>query len=299
MDTLDAINAFLRVAELGSFTEAAQSLGRPKSAVSQAVSRLESRLNTQLLYRTTRRVQLTHDGQSYYDRARDLVSDLDDMNTMFQSSPRALSGTLRVDLPVALAQRLVVPNLPNFLATHPAVNIELSSTDRRVDVVAEGFDCVLRVGLLSDSSLVARHVGDMTMVNLASPDYLARFGVPQTLDDLAHHHMVHYVSAIGAKPYGFEYRDGDTYRTVEVGGRVVVNNTIAFQSAVRAGLGIVQSPLIGAREDLAAGVLVEILPRYQAEPLPVSLIYPRRRHQARRVRAFMDWLAALVAADLV
>ena len=294
----EAIAAFIRVAELGSFTQAALSLGLPKSSVSQAISQLEARLQTQLLYRTTRRVQLTRDGQTYYERARDLLSDLDDMDAMFQSSPASLSGSLRVDMPIALAQNLVIPHLPQFLDLHPGLDIELSSTDRRVDVVAEGFDCVLRIGLLADSALMVRSLGQMTMVNVASPAYLARFGTPLSLDDLAHHQMVHYVSTIGARPYGFEYRDGDGYATRDVPGRVVVNNTLSFQGAVRAGLGLIQCPRSGVAAELVSGVLVEILPAFEAEPLPVSLIYPRRRHQARRVRAFMDWLAEIVQVHL-
>lgn len=298
MNYLDAVATFVRVAELGSFTAAADSLGTPKSRVSQAVAQLETRLRTQLLYRTTRKVQLTHDGQTFYERARDLLSDVEEIDTLFQQTPASLSGTLRVDVPVALAQGLIIPRLPEFLDQHPALNVELSSTDRRVDVIAEGFDCVLRVGLLSDSALMVRPLGVMTMVNVAAPAYLDRLGAPQTLDDLAHHQMVHYVSTMGARPFGFEYRDGDGYRTLDVPGKIFVNNTLAFQGAARAGLGFIQCPRSGAVRDLEAGVLVEILPQYEAEPLPVSLIYPRRRHQARRVRAFMDWLAEVVRGYL-
>ncbi|MGN6422113.1 MAG: LysR family transcriptional regulator [Asticcacaulis sp.] len=294
MNPLSAAKAFVRVVELGGFTAAASDLGLPKSSVSQAVAQLEARLQTQLLYRTTRRVQLTHDGAAYYERARDLLSDLDDMDTMFLQTPAALSGSLRVDMPVVLAQNVVIPRLPEFLDAHPALSVELSSTDRRVDVVAEGFDCVLRVGLLSDSALMTRRLGEMRMINVATPAYIAQHGLPQSLDDLKTHRMVHYVSSMGARPYGFEYRDGDTWRTLDMPGRITVNNTLAFQAAMRAGLGLIQCPRTGVADDLRAGRLIEILPQYEAEPLPVSLIWPRRRHQARRVRAFMDWLSAAI-----
>lgn len=294
MDRLETLAAFVRVAELSSFTQAAASLGLPKSAVSSAVAALEARLGTQLLYRTTRRVQLTHDGHAFYERARDLLSDARDMDAMFQQTPATLTGTLRVDMPVSTARTMIMPRLSEFLSQHPGLSLELSCTDRYVDVVAEGFDCVLRVGLLADSGLVARHIGDMTMVNVASADYVARCGMPMTLDDLDHHHMVHYVSQLGGKPYGFEYRDGHEYRTRDVPGRLYVNSTESFHAAVLAGLGIIQSPRAGLIGSLADGSLVQILPQYEAEPLPVSLIYPRRRHQARRVRAFMDWVAAIM-----
>ncbi len=298
MNRLDAITAFVRVAELNSFTAAAASLGLPKSSVSAAVLQLEAHLKVQLLYRTTRKVQLTHDGHAYYDRAREMITDLEDMDTMFQHTPDELRGSLRVDMPVSTARNMVIPRLAEFLDRHPGLEIELSCTDRRVDVVAEGFDCVLRAGTLGDSALMARTLGVMPMLNLASPAYLARFGTPQLLDDLQHHRLVHYVMQLGARPDGFEYWDGAAYRMHRVGGVVTVNNTVAYQSAVLSGLGIVQAPEAGVRDQLADGSLIAILPQYRAEPLPVTLVYPRRRHQARRVRAFMDWMAEIMAEHL-
>lgn len=298
MNRLDAMTTFVRVAELQSFTAAAASLGIPKSSASSAVAQLEAHLKTQLLYRTTRRIQLTHDGQAYYERCRDLLSDFDDVDGMFERTPSALTGSLRVDMPVSLARGHIIPRLPEFFDRHPGLDIELSCTDRRVDVVAEGFDCVIRVGMLADSGLVARPLGEMRMGNYASPAYLAAFGEPKTLDDLPHHRLIHYASTLGSRPFGFEYRDGDAYRTVDMPGRITVNNTEAFQAAAAAGLGLFQSPRTGNRGRVASGDLVEILKAYEAEPLPVSLIYPRRRHQARRVRAFMDWIAAVIETYL-
>lgn len=294
MNRLEAMTTFVRVAELQSFTAAAASLGLPKSSASAAVAQLEAHLKTQLLYRTTRKVQLTHDGQAYYERCRDLLSDFDDVDAMFEQTPSALTGSLRIDMPVSMARNFVVPRLPQFLDRHPGVDIELSCTDRRVDVIAEGFDCVIRVGWLADSGLVARSLGELRMGNYASPAYLKTFGEPKTLDDLSRHRLIHYAATLGSRPFGFEYRDGDTYRTVDMAGRITVNNTEAFQAAALAGLGLLQSPRTGNRH-VESGAMVEILPAYEAEPLPVSLVYPRRRHQARRVRAFMDWMAEIMA----
>ncbi|MBW8734581.1 MAG: LysR family transcriptional regulator [Asticcacaulis sp.] len=293
MNHLDAILAFARVAELNSFTAAAASLGLTKSSVSAAVQQLEARLKVQLFYRTTRRVQLTHDGQAYYERAREMLADLDDMDSMFQTA-KSLTGTLRVDMSVAAARNHVIPRLPEFLDRHPGLSIELSSTDRRVDVVAEGFDCVLRVGAVVDSTLVARPLGVMQMVNVAARSYLERFGVPETLEDLSRHRLIHYSLQFGAKPHSFEYWDGTEYRVIDMDGVITVNNTEAYHAALMAGLGINQSPSSSVRARLADGSLVEVLPQYRAEPLPVTLIYPRRRHQARRVRVFMDWLADIL-----
>ncbi|MEY4767203.1 MAG: hypothetical protein RI907_3876, partial [Pseudomonadota bacterium] len=189
MDTLqpDTLRVFVRVAELASFTQAASSLGLPKASASMAVQRLEARLGTRLFHRTTRRVQLTPDGQAFYERSKDLLADLDEMQTLFHPASGGLRGRLRVDMPMRIAHEVVMPELPTFLAQHPELNLELSSTDRRVDLVREGFDCVLRVGGLGDSSLVARPVGQAAMVNLASPAYLARHGEPRALADLARH----------------------------------------------------------------------------------------------------------------
>ena len=296
MNRVEAMSLFVRVAELQSFTAAALSLGLPKSSASQAVSQLEAHLKVQLLYRTTRKVQLTHDGHAYYERCREVLAELDELDTMF-SHTGDLTGALRVDMPVSLARNFLVPRLPEFMNRHPGLEIELSCTDRRVDVVAEGFDCVIRVGALADSTLMMRQLGLMRMANYASPAYLARRGEPRTLNDLKDHHLIHYALTLGSRPFGFEYRDGDEYKVVDMPGRITVNNTEAFSAAALAGLGILQSPRTGNRHHVAEGRLVEILPQYEAEPLPVSLVYPRRRHQARRVRAFMDWVSEIITRD--
>ena len=293
MNRLEAMTAFVRVAELQSFTAAATSLGLPKSSASQAVSQLEAHLRVQLLYRTTRKVQLTHDGQAYYERCREVLAELDELDSMFEQKSD-LTGSLRVDMPVSMARNFLVPRLPEFLGQHPGLDIELSCTDRRVDVVAEGFDCVIRVGALADSTLMARPLGLLIMGNYASPAYLARQGEPKTLGDLADHRLIHYALHLGSRPYGFEYLEDGVYKTVDMPGRITVNNTEAFQAAALAGLGLLQAPRTGNHRHVADGALMEILPQYQAEPLPVALVYPRRRHQARRVRAFMDWVTEIM-----
>ncbi len=290
MDRLDAMRTFMRVTELESFTKAAASLGLPKASVSTAVRDLETAVGARLLQRTTRRVQLTQDGLSFYERCKDLLADVEDVSTMFQRGDAAVTGRLRVDMSTGIARTLVVPRLPGFLARHTGLEIELSCTDRRVDVVREGFDCVIRVGALADSGLIARRIGTFTLVNCASPAYLERHGRPKKLEDLASHRLVHYVATLGAKPEGFEYFDGERYRTLRVDGAIIVDNADAYLAACLAGLGIIQAPLVGVREQLKKGRLVEVLPRQRAEPMPISLVYPHRRNLARRVKAFMDWV---------
>lgn len=296
MDKVYAMQLFTRVAELESFTRAAESLGLPKGSVSRQIQALENHLGTQLLHRTTRRVQLTQDGMVYYERAKDLLINLDELDGLFLHDPSTLSGRLRVDMPVAVAKNVVIPRLPAFVQQYPGIEIELSSSDRLVDVIREGFDCVVRVGTLKDSGLIARPLGKLSVINCASPDYLARFGYPETLDDLSGHAVVHYAVNLGTRPQGFElYRDNAT-QWIKTGGILTVNSTETYHAACLAGLGIIQAPRIGVRGALRSRKLVEILPQYRAQPMPVSLIYPHRRNLSRRVHLFMEWLTDVMKA---
>jgi DNA-binding transcriptional LysR family regulator len=299
MDQLEAMRIFIRVAEMAGFTRAAESLGVPKASVSGAVQRLESALGARLLQRTTRRVQLTHDGQAYYDRCKDLLTDIDELQAMFTPAEQGLSGRLRVDMSSGIARNMVLPRLPAFLQLHPQLEIELSSTDRRVDVVREGFDCVLRVGNLGDVNLIARRLGAFAIANCASPDYLRRHGVPRSLQDLAAHQLIHYVSTLGSKSPGLEYSDGDGYSWLPMAGNVTVNNAEAYQAACLAGLGLIQAPRVGLESLLASGELVEVLPDLPAEPMPVSILYAHRRHLPKRTQAFMAWVADVLQPFLM
>ena len=301
MDQLDALRIFLRVADMASFTQAAQSLGLPKASISMAVQRLETQLGTRLLHRTTRRVQMTPDGQTFYDRSKDLLADMEELQGMFKQGALQLQGRLRVDMPLGVARAIVIPQLPAFMQTHPGLQIELSSTDRRIDLVREGFDCVLRVGPLGDSSLVARPLGRYRMINCASPAYLAAFGMPQTLDDLSRHRLIHYASALGGKPAGFEYTasgQDDTVQFVAMAGALTVNNSDAYQAACLAGLGLIQVPEPGIKPLLASGALVEVLPQFRAAPMPVSILYGNRRNVSRRLQVFMNWLGEIMQPHL-
>ncbi|QLZ57816.1 LysR family transcriptional regulator [Citrobacter freundii] len=294
MDKIHAMQLFLRVAELESFSRAADTLGLPKGSVSRQIQALENHLGTQLLHRTTRRVQLTQDGMIYYERAKDLLSNLDELDGLFHHDPTSISGKLRVDMPVGVARNLVMPRLPAFLHQYPRLELELSSSDRLVDLIREGFDCVVRVGALKDSGLIARPLGKLTQINCASPQYLARFGYPESLDDLASHAVVHYAVNLGTRSQGFEIATDNGPRWIKTGGMLTVNSTETYHAACLAGLGIIQVPRVGVREALRAGTLVEVLPQYRAEPMPVSLLYPHRRNLSRRVHLFMEWLTGVM-----
>ena len=298
MKSLDAMQVFLRVAELASFTRAADSLGIPKATASTAVQQLESSLGTRLLHRTTRKVQMTQDGQAFYERARDLLADVDELQSMFQRGAKSLRGRLRVDMSSGLALHFVIERLPEFLDAHPLIELELSSTDRLVDLVREGFDCVVRVGTLGDSSLIARPLGAFRIINCASVGYIEQHGMPQSLDDLKNHRLIHYVSTLGSRSPGWEYPDGDGYASLPMAGVLTVNSSEAYRAACVAGLGLIQAPAAGLQPLIDQGALVEVLPDHPAEPMPVSLLYAHRRHLPRRVQEFMNWMAQTLAPYL-
>ncbi|MFA6229755.1 MAG: LysR family transcriptional regulator [Rhodanobacter sp.] len=298
MKSLDAMQIFLRVAELASFTRAADSLGIPKATASTAVQQLETSLGTRLLHRTTRKVQMSQDGQAFYERARDLLADVDELQSMFQRGAKSLRGRLRVDMSSGMALHFIIERLPEFLDAHPLIELELSSTDRLVDLVREGFDCVVRVGTLGDSSLIARPLGVFRIINCASAGYIEQHGMPQSLDDLKNHRLIHYVSTLGSRSPGWEYPDGNGYASLPMAGVLTVNSSEAYRAACVAGLGLIQAPAAGLQPLIDRGVLVEVLPDHPAEPMPVSLLYAHRRHLPRRAQEFMNWIAQTLAPYL-
>lgn len=299
MSPFDRMHIFARVAELASFTQAAEALGIPKASASTAVQQLETQLGTRLLHRTTRRVQLTQDGQAYYERCKDLLADVDELQSMFQHAEGAgLKGRVRIDMSTGMARNVVVPRLPELLARHPGLEVELSSTERRVDVVREGFDCVLRTGAVVDSSLVARPLGLARLVNCASPAYLRAHGTPRSLADLPGHRLVHFVNTLGARSAGFEAVVDGALVLTPMQGALTVNNAEAYMAGCLAGLGLIQVPHLGVVDLLARGDLIEVLPQLAAPPMPLTLMYANRRNLPRRVRTVMDWLAQVVAEHL-
>lgn len=296
MKQADQLRTFIAVAELGSFTAAAVSLRLPKANVSVAMKTLEAELGVQLFHRTTRSVRLTADGHSALDKAREVVVGLDDWAQLFQRDPASVKGRLRVDMPQPVARDVVMPSLPAFFERHPNLSLELGSTERYVDVVQEGYDCVLRVGTLMDSTLVARPVGKYRLINCVSRGYAQVHGKPKTLADLSRHRLVHYINKFGGAPEGFEYVDPQTgeERTIAMTGALTVNSSASYSAAAAAGLGLVQVPEVAVRDRLQSGEFIEVLSDYRPAPLPVTLLYPARRNLPVRVRVFMDWLSALL-----
>jgi len=290
LDRIDLFRIFTRVVEMSSFTRAADTLGLPRSSVSAAVIELENRVGARLLHRTTRQVSPTRDGAAFYERCLRLVADVEETEGLFRESAARPAGRLRIDVPGRIGRLILAPALPAFLEAYPNIDIHLGVTDRAVNLVEDGVDCVLRVGPLSDSGLIARPVGLLPLINVASPAYLARQGTPETPDDLSAHRAVNYASPSSGRVEAWEWLDGGALRTLPMQGRVTVNSAEAYIACCLAGLGLIQIPAYDVRHHLASGALVEVMPDYRAEPLPMTLLYPHRRHLSRRVQVFADWL---------
>jgi LysR family transcriptional regulator for bpeEF and oprC len=296
MDQIQSMRVFARVVEAGSFTRAAESLDLPKGTVTKLVQHLEARLKVKLLNRTTRRVTVTPDGAAYYERTARLLNDLDDIESSMTNAQASPSGRLRVDVGTSVARLIVIPALPDFYRRFPDIQLDLGVSDRPVDLISDNVDCVIRGGELLEQSLIARRVGNMALVTVASPAYLQAHGVPQHPDELEKDHTtVNFFSSRSGRPFAqvFE-KDGET---IEVSGRyrVALNESNAHMAAVLAGLGVSQVGLFGAAAHLASGELVQVLADWSRPPIPLHVVYPPNRHLSAKVRAFVEWIADLFA----
>ncbi len=293
-DELLAYRVFARIAELKSFHRAAESLGLSNTYVSTLLRQLESQLGSRLLARTTRTVQLTSDGQLFYPRCVELLAELDELNQLFVPQRGELSGKLRIDMPTGIARSVVLPALPAALAGHPQLQLDISCTDRKVDLVAEGFDLVLRIGSIDSEGLVAKHLGIAPLAIAASPAYLQRTRTPTSVAELAGHQQIHYVRHFGAADPGLAYLQDGIQHLVALPGAVTVNHTESYQIACIQGLGLIQAPRFGLAPHFAAGTLVELLPELPQPAMPVWLLYPHRRHLTPRLHWAIQWLQNLI-----
>jgi DNA-binding transcriptional LysR family regulator len=295
MDQLSAMRVFVRVVETGNFTRAAATLSMPKTTVTNLVQSLEAHLRTTLLNRTTRRVMVTTDGALYYERAQQLISELDELDGSLSNSQTQPSGRLRVEMAAAFAETLIIPNMCDFHNRYPQIKLDIGVGDRLVDYIAENVDCALRAGTPTDQSLIARKVGEIGMQAYAAPLYLRNFGAPSHPQDLEKDHFsVGYLNATAGRVMSLEFSRGE--ETVEVNPRYIVsiNDARLYVNAALAGMGIAQSPRFMVRDALEKGDLVEVLPDWHCETLPLYIVYPQTRHLSNKVRVFVDWLAKLV-----
>lgn len=294
MDQIQAMRIFTRVVEAGTFTRAADSLSLPKATVTKHVQALEERLRVKLLNRTTRRVTVTADGAAYYERTVRLLADLDDIEASMTNARANPLGRLRVDVGTSVAQLLIIPHLAEFQARYPDIQLDLGVSDRPVDLIGDNVDCVIRGGALSDQSLVARRIGNLEFITVASPDYLARKGTPvHPLEVEEKHSSLLYFSPQSGRHYPLEFRKGTESIDIHGPYQVSVNEANAYVSAAVQGLGIAQITSFQAQRHLQSGALVQLLPEWTQPLLPVYVVYPPNRHLSAKVRAFVDWTAEL------
>lgn len=297
MDRIDAMQAFARVVEAGSFTKAAETLRLNKTSVTQLIQQLEARLRVKLLNRTTRKVQVTADGAAYYERVVRLLAELDDAETSLSSARTSPRGRIRVDVPSPLARFILIPALPAFHAKYPDIQIDMGVSDRMVDLIGDSVDCVIRGGEITDPSLVARRVGELQIGAYATPEYLQRHGTPEHPKDLEHsdHLVVGFLSTRTGRVPPFSMQRGEGER-ITVHGRHVLalDDGNAYLAAGLAGLGILRLPHYMASDHETRGGLVPLFEDWRFDPMPLYLAYPPNRYVSAKLRLFVDWASGVV-----
>lgn len=302
MDRFDALQAFVRVVEAGSFTKAALTLHMSKTTVTQLVQQLEARLGARLLHRTTRQVTVTTEGAAYYERVVRVLSDLEEADSRLTGDVGAPSGRLRVDVPSPFARLVLMPALPDFHRRYPGIQLDMGVSDRVVDVIGDNVDCVLRGGEVTVPSLIARRVGELQMGVYAAPDYLRSAGTPAHPSELEdpQHRIVGFLRSSSGTVVAMHMRRGEgaSEETLQVRSRYIVSadDGNAYLAAGLAGMGVLWLPRYMAEPHAARGELLRLFGDWQIEPMPMFLAYPPTRHVSPRLRAFMAWIDELMAA---
>jgi LysR family transcriptional regulator, regulator for bpeEF and oprC len=291
MDRLQAMQVFTRVVDTNSFTRAAETLDLPRASVTTIIQNLEAFLGTRLMHRTTRRLSLTPDGAAYYERCVRILADVEETEASFQSGNKKPHGKLRIDMPGSIGRLLVIPSLCEFHTRYPDIDLQLGLSDRPVDLLQEGVDCVVRVGALQDSSLVARRIGLFEGVTCAAPDYIERAGMPASLEDLDNHKAVNYFSSRTGRTLDWAFLVDGKEIEVKMKSIVSVNDADAYVTCGLEGFGLIQPALFMVLPHLRSGQLVEVLPELKPLPMPISVVYPHSRHLSPKVRVFVDWIA--------
>ena len=293
---LQALRVFVRIVEAGSFAKAADSLKVPRATATKLIQELESHLRAKLLHRTTRNVSVTAEGNAYYERATRLLSELEDADASIGRSQAELTGRIRVHVAATVANLVLIPTLHRFHERCPQVQIDLGISDRRVNMIEDGIDCVIRGGDLSDSSLIGRRVAELAWVTCASRSYLERHGTPRHPSELENaYDVVHYASALTGRVAPIRLSRGTERLEITGQARLSVNEGTAHLTALLAGQGIGQTLSFMARAGLESGELVELFPSWSLAPESLHALYPANRHLSAKVRAFIDWTSELFA----
>ena len=290
---LNDIAAFVCVVQTGSFTVTAEKLKTSKSVISKYVSRLEDRLGTKLLVRTTRRLTLTEIGRTFYEGAcqgLEAIDSAEEAVSFLQGKPR---GTLKVNAPLSFGVLHIAPMLDEFINSHPEMEIDLRFEDSKVDMVKEGFDLTVRITSQLEGNLIARRIAPCHHALVAAPNYLNKYGIPKVPEDLSSHNTItyHYQHS----PWEWEFTASKSKpKRISVNGSVKMNNSLAIREAVLAGVGISRMPTFLVGEDIKSGQLIQLLPKYSLLELSIYLVFPDRHHMTPKLRVFIDYLAKLM-----
>ncbi|WP_049063799.1 LysR substrate-binding domain-containing protein, partial [Acinetobacter seifertii] len=261
-----------------------------RSTVTSAIQQLETHYGVRLFHRTTRKVSLTQDGQRILPECQNLLFDYEQLEQLIQTQKQHYRGTLKISMPSRIVHQVIIPELSDFYHRYPDIHLQLNSSDDMTDLIEKGIDCVVRVGELDSSSLIAKFIGHLVMVNCASADYLEQYGIPKQLEDLSQHKLINYAGAVGEKQGEFVYQGG----TVMMDSALSVNNTEAYSAAACAGLGIIQVPYYDVQDKIEQGILVEVLSAYSAASLPLNILYPNRSYIPKRLEVFMSWVGEVL-----
>ncbi|WP_419709250.1 LysR family transcriptional regulator [Pseudomonas sp. NFX224] len=294
MDKLNAMAIFVRVVERGSFSAVARELQTSQPTISKVLQALEAELGGKLIARSTRKLSLTDEGQRYYAECRQILAAVDAAEHSFQSGRESIAGPLKIGSSVSFGRLQIAPRLPEFLIRHPEVQVDLQLSDQNQDLVSEGLDLTFRIGALNDSGLIARHVGTTYRMTVATPDYLARHGQPQTPQELSGHNCLLF-NLLSSQNLWI-YNKGARQHEVRIKGNAQSNNSEAIREMVLGGLGIALSPVWLFSEDLKAGRVLPILQDYTAQSLPIHAVSPANRRQSARVKAFVDYMSRALEA---
>ncbi|HLV28084.1 MAG TPA: LysR substrate-binding domain-containing protein [Burkholderiaceae bacterium] len=295
MNKLRAMQVFVRVVEMNGFANAAMGLSMPPSTVSRLIKDLEAHLGVRLLQRTTRTINLTPDGIVYFDHCQRILRDVDAVEASLSGSTAPPRGKLRVDMSPSFARRVILPAIRDFHERYPDIDLNLTLGDRPVELVQEGIDCVLRAGTPeSSATLVARQIGSFEWVTCASPDYLNKYGEPETLEDLKSHRLVQFLSGRSGRPVDWPFLVNGETRNIRVSGNLAVNDTDSYVTCGLEGLGLIRIANYIARPYLQDGRLTRVLQSYGSPKVPLSIMYPQNRQLSPAVRAFVSWASLLV-----
>lgn len=293
MDRFQAMQVFTRVVDANSFSRAADNLGLPRATVTTIIQNLEALLQVRLLNRTTRRISLTPDGAAYYEHCARILGEVEETESSFREVARGPKGRLRIDVPSTIGRLILIPHLCEFHCRYPEIDLVIGMGDRQVDLVREAVDCVIRVGELQDSTLVARRIGTFKAVTCAAPDYLERYGMPASIEDLQNHQAVHYFSSRTGRIIDWDFVVDGVSVPVKMRGGVSVNDGEAYVACGLQGFGLIQPARFMVLPHLESGALVEVLPHLSPSSMPISVAYMQNRHLSPKVRVFVDWVAEL------